>query len=221
MSNTTHARPLERKSSSDSSSLIMADQSDFRFPATPGMPLFPLSPERVNKHKYGVPQSPSLPNIPTSELQDGGYLLSDSNFSRQNEEAGFKVPDSPSRRENPSLFEKSDGSGFSPPKHWRTNSDVQNIVARFNSLDIKDRLDEKLKKSEASLKRAQMGREEAEAEAKRYREEGREVKKDLEESRDRERRVTKRLDAVMVSLRLVMLIEEWMLTALAGGPPPR
>ena len=139
--------------------------------------------------------------------QDYGdsFFLADSKFSRQNDEAGLRTPGSPSRHENGSPFEKSEVSGFSPPKHWRTNSDVQGIVARFNGLDIKDRMDDKLKKSEASLRRAQMGREEAEAQVKELREEARAAKKDLDESRDRERRVTKRLDVVMVCPRSTRL----------------
>lgn len=176
----------------------MADQSDFRFPATPGMPLFALSPERVNKQRLNLMQSPSLPILPGSNGLDNSAFLADSEFSRQNEDIAFKVPGSPSRRENGSPLEKNDASGFSPPKHWRTNSDVQGIVARFNGLEIKDRLEDRIKKSEAALKRMQMGREEAEAQVKELREEGRTLKKDLDESRDRERRVTKRLDVVMV-----------------------
>lgn len=82
----------------------------------------------------------------------------------------------------------------------RTNSDVQGMVARFNGLNIQDRLEEKIKKKEAALSRANMGREEAEAQVKELREEGRAAKRDLDESRDRERRVAKRLDVVMVSI---------------------
>ena len=81
--------------------------------------------------------------------------------------------------------------------HVRTSSDVQCMVARFNSLDIKDHA-ELRRKDEAALKRAQMGREEAEEQVKRHREEGRRLKKELDESSDRERKVMKRLDAVMV-----------------------
>lgn len=177
----------------------MADQTEFRFPNTPGMPLFALSPERVNQQaRTGLLQSPSLPNMPGSHGLDDSHFLADSKFSQQNDDAAFQRSGSPSRRENGSPWDKSEASGFSPPKHWRTNSDVQGIVARFNGLEIKDRLDEKLKKSEASLRRAQMGREEAEAQVKEVREEARGLKKELDESKDRERRVAKRLDVVMV-----------------------
>ncbi len=72
------------------------------------------------------------------------------------------------------------------------------MVARFNSLDIKDHA-ELRKKDEAALKRAQMGREEAEAECQRMRQELRAVEAEREVEKDREKRVAKKLDIVMVN----------------------
>jgi len=72
------------------------------------------------------------------------------------------------------------------------------MVARFNSLDIKDHA-EMRKKDEAALRRAQMGREEAEEEMRKMKEESGRLEKELEETREREKKVVKRLDVVMVS----------------------
>lgn len=119
------------------------------------MPLFPISPERVNGLR-GQPQSPNgLPSSPS-------------------------MPD------------------FGKPKHNKSNSEVQSMVARFNSLDIRDHA-ELRKRDEAALKRAQIGREEAEEQLKRAREETRRLKRDVDEGGERERKMMKRLDAVMVS----------------------
>lgn len=87
----------------------------------------------------------------------------------------------------------------SPTRHRNQHSDVQGMVARFNALEIKDHA-ELRRRDEAALKRAQMGREQAEEEVRRTREECRSLRKDLEEARERERRVVRRLDTVMVRL---------------------
>ena len=56
------------------------------------------------------------------------------------------------------------------------------------------------KTADAALKRAMLGREEAETEMHRYRDEAHALRKALEESTERERRVGERLEAVMVSV---------------------
>lgn len=55
------------------------------------------------------------------------------------------------------------------------------------------------KTADAALKRAMLGREEAESEMRRYREESRSLRKQIEEGRERERKVGERLETVMVS----------------------
>ena len=55
------------------------------------------------------------------------------------------------------------------------------------------------KDNEASLKRAMLGREEAENEAKRLKDENRLLRMEIEEGRARERRVGERVEGVMVS----------------------
>ena len=78
----------------------------------------------------------------------------------------------------------------------RGNSDVQGKVAQFNSLSKEAA--QRRKDNEAALKRAVLGREEAESETRRLREENRVLRQDVEEGRARERRVGERLEGVMV-----------------------
>lgn len=85
--------------------------------------------------------------------------------------------------------------------HVRTNSDVQGLVKRFEHLDVRDReaeIVERSKKHELELRRAQIAREEAESDVRRMREEIRRLKREGDEGRDRERKVVKRLEVVMV-----------------------
>lgn len=121
----------------------------FKFPPSPGTPLFPVSPERANRQH--LPQSPSLP----SNLADP--------FTTH---------------------------------HVRTPSDVQGKVAQFNNLSKEAA--QRRKDNEAALKRAVLGREEAECETRRIKEESRILRKEMEEGRGRERRVGERLEALMV-----------------------
>lgn len=84
----------------------------------------------------------------------------------------------------------------------RTNSDVQGLVKRFEHLDVRDRDAESMerrKRHEAELRRAQIAREEAESDVKRLREEVRRLEKDNDAGRERERKMAKRMEVVMVS----------------------
>ncbi|KAL8870996.1 MAG: hypothetical protein Q9174_003081, partial [Haloplaca sp. 1 TL-2023] len=123
----------------------------YQFPASPGTPLFPVSPERANRQP--LPQSPSLP----SDLHDP-----------------FKMA------------------------HLRENSDVQNKVAQFNSLSKEAA--QRRKDNEAAMRRAILGREEAESEARRLRDENRAMRKEMEEGKNREKRVAQRIETVMEEL---------------------
>lgn len=118
----------------------------------------------------------------------------------------------------PSLVLKPSLLGGSPERHFRhsrNNSEdahVIGMVARFNGLSIKD--------SEVAIKRADMAREMAEMERdkargegrkqheelKKMREEIRMFKKEVEEGRERERKVAKRLEAVIVSIRVRLVV---------------
>lgn len=77
------------------------------------------------------------------------------------------------------------------------DSSVHEKINQFNSLAMQSKQLER-KTADAALKRAMLGREEAEAEMRRYRDEARMLRKMVEESKDRERRVAERLEAVMV-----------------------
>ncbi|KAF1984008.1 hypothetical protein K402DRAFT_360240 [Aulographum hederae CBS 113979] len=168
---------------------------------SPGMPLFPLSPERVNgtrppysysptrsESRAGLPESPSVPEFGKASVFGKLPPFHNQEFTLN--------PSSPS-----------------PPRtHARTNSDahVQGMVARFNQLDIKDMRDQH-RRDEAMVKRADMAREMAEMEAGRLkrelesleekvrtmREEARLRARDVEEGKDRERRTAKRLEVLM------------------------
>jgi hypothetical protein len=117
-------------------------ESNYRFPASPGTPLFQASAERVNQQRKELNASPS----------NGGH-------SRDS-----------------SVFEK---------------------VARFDSLASQSKALER-KTNDAALKRAMLGREEAETEMHRYRDEVRTLRKQLEDGKERERKVGERLETVMV-----------------------
>ena len=85
------------------------------------------------------------------------------------------------------------------PLHVRTGSDVQNKVAAFNNLTKEAA--QRRKDNEAALKRAMLGREEAESETRRLKEENDTLRRDVEEGRRRERKVGERLESVMVCIR--------------------
>lgn len=80
--------------------------------------------------------------------------------------------------------------------HTRTSSEVQVKVAQFNNLS-KEAI-QRRRDNEAALKRAIVGREEAETETSRLKEESRLLKKELEEGRCKERRVCERLEELRV-----------------------
>ena len=130
------------------------DAPVFRLPASPGTPLFPVSPERANRQQ-SIPQSPSLPT-------------------------GFSI--------------RSPNDVFGSPGRV---SDVQGKVAQFNNLNKEST--QKRKENEAALKRAVVGREEAESEMRRLREANSELKKQITEYERRERKVGLRLENKMVS----------------------
>lgn len=156
-----------------------------KFAASPGTPLFPLSPERVNGSRapYGnsVSHSPTIPEFgKTSQL---GATVDPFVLSRSPKQSS---------------------------RHSRNNSDalVQSMVARFDTLSVKDYR----ASNEVAMKRAEMAREMAELETnklkddiadkdkdvKKLKEESRRLKRELEEVRERERKVVKRIEVLMV-----------------------
>lgn len=195
-----HRPPHSPQTKRDTASMptTTMEAPPYKFPPTP---LQQLSPERLNA-------GPRRPSSATSKMSSAIDAQNPSPLS------------SPSRKPNANLFADYDphrqpvketgfaltGSPSLPEihafrSHGRTNSDVQGLVKRFEHLDVRDRdaeSTERRKRHEAELRRAQIGREEAENDVARLREEARRLKKENDESRDRERQVTKRLEVVKV-----------------------
>ncbi|KAK0613342.1 hypothetical protein B0T14DRAFT_438682 [Immersiella caudata] len=76
------------------------------------------------------------------------------------------------------------------------DSSVHDKINQFNSLTMQSKQLER-KTADAALKRAMLGREEAETEMRRYRDEARHLRKQVEEGRERERKVGERLETMM------------------------
>jgi hypothetical protein len=85
------------------------------------------------------------------------------------------------------------------------DSSVHDKINQFNTLSMQSKHLER-KTADAALKRAMLGREEAESEMRRYRDEARLLRKQVEEGKERERRVGERLETVMVSYRALPFI---------------
>ncbi|KAF2769126.1 hypothetical protein EJ03DRAFT_327714 [Teratosphaeria nubilosa] len=181
-----------------------------RMPGRPQQPLQMLSPERLNAPR---PVSAASVSSKTSKTIDSDHV-----FPPRGQPSS--THSSPTRRANlfadylPVTTQQQEsivlGGGLpqspSMPEfrttrgHARTNSDVQGLVKRFEHLDVKDRdaeYSERRKKHEAELRRAQIAREEAESDVKRFREEVRRLKREGEEGRDRERKLARRVEVVM------------------------
>ncbi|KAF3349573.1 putative transporter [Verticillium dahliae VDG2] len=74
------------------------------------------------------------------------------------------------------------------------SSPVHDKISQFNTLAMQSKSLER-KTADAALKRAMLGREEAEGEMRRYRDETKVLRVQLEKARDREMRVSERLEA--------------------------
>lgn len=97
------------------------------------------------------------------------------------------------QRDTSSLFT----SGRRVHQEDARDSSVHDKINQFNSLAMQSKQLER-KTADAALKRAMLGREEAESEMRRYREEARQLRKQVDEGKERERRVGERLETVMV-----------------------
>lgn len=87
---------------------------------------------------------------------------------------------------------------MSPTRGHSRDSSVHDKISQFNTLAAVQSTKHERKVDAAALKRAVVGREEAEADVRRYRDEVRSLRKQVEEVKDRERRVAERLETVMV-----------------------
>ncbi|KAI9808224.1 MAG: hypothetical protein M1825_004681 [Sarcosagium campestre] len=135
--------------------------SFLRLAATPGTPLFPVSPERVNQQRsVAVDMTPT----PTPS----------------------RIP-----------FDSQPSSN----SHLRSASDLQGIVGPFDSAND-DCLDSKKRHSTDTPNQARTGKEEAEAELAGFLTENEQLLREVEEGKQRERRVAKRLESMMIPFRL-------------------
>ncbi|KAF9878898.1 hypothetical protein CkaCkLH20_03798 [Colletotrichum karsti] len=75
-------------------------------------------------------------------------------------------------------------------------SSVHEKISQFNSMAMQSKTLER-KTADAALKRAMLGREEAEGEARRYKDECKVLRVQLEKGKEREQRVSERLETVM------------------------
>jgi len=94
-----------------------------------------------------------------------------------------------------------DSSANTPRGGHSRDSSVNEKIAVFNSLAFQGKQLER-KTNDAALKRAMLGREEAENEMRRYRDDARVLRRQVEEGRERERKVGERLENVMVCILL-------------------
>lgn len=78
-------------------------------------------------------------------------------------------------------------------------SPVLEKISQFNNMSTTHAKQLERKTAEAAIKRAMLGREEAEAEMRRLRDENQTLKRSVEDGKDRERKVGERLETVMVS----------------------
>ncbi|KAL5349391.1 hypothetical protein ACLOAV_005682 [Pseudogymnoascus australis] len=85
---------------------------------------------------------------------------------------------------------------FDQEQSHSRESSVHEKAAKFESLAFQGKALER-RTNDAALKRAMLGREEAESEMRRYRDEARSLRKEVQEGKDRERKVGVRLENVM------------------------
>ncbi|KAK6440739.1 hypothetical protein LTR95_003038 [Oleoguttula sp. CCFEE 5521] len=165
-------------------------------------PLLPLSPERVNSRPSPTrSRRPDRDSDHTSDAKPHLVSQSCSPTRRANLFADYaplhttptkssafgpcNLPQSPSLPEFTALR----------TAHVRTNSDVQGLVKRFETLDVRDKdgevsaLRKRAERAEMELQRAQVGREEAETE-------GRKLRQEVKELQERDRRWARRLEKV-------------------------
>lgn len=90
-------------------------------------------------------------------------------------------------------------SVFSHLRGGSRDNSVHDKISQFNNLSVTMQSKQlERKTADAALKRAMLGREEAETELRRYREENKNLRKAIDEGKDRERKVGERLESLMV-----------------------
>ncbi|KAF5714194.1 hypothetical protein FMUND_7524 [Fusarium mundagurra] len=92
-------------------------------------------------------------------------------------------------------------SVFSHLRGGSRDNSVHDKISQFNNLSVTMQSKQlERKTADAALKRAMLGREEAETELRRYREENKNLRKAIDEGKDRERKVGERLESLMVGV---------------------
>ncbi|UPK89235.1 hypothetical protein LCI18_000170 [Fusarium solani-melongenae] len=87
---------------------------------------------------------------------------------------------------------------FSHLRGGSRDSSVHDKISQFNNLSVSMQSKQlERKTADAALKRAMVGREEAESELRRYREENKTLRKAVEEGKEREKKVGERLETLM------------------------
>lgn len=160
----------------------MNSPSPSKYPNRDGLPLSQLSPERVNGRVAKIDDM--VKASPVAQLSSARRRGEDSLF-------GPVIPHSPSLPEV-SIF----------TDHIRMNTDVSGLVKRFEHLDVRDRdaeSQERRRRHEEALSRAEVAREEAESELAKCREVLRAQKKEYEDCKARERKADRRIDMLVVS----------------------
>ncbi|PHH84405.1 hypothetical protein CDD83_1994 [Cordyceps sp. RAO-2017] len=112
--------------------------------------------------------------------------------------AGGGAGGGPLQTAAPDRMNQRHDSIMSPLRNDGRDNSVHEKISQFNSLSIAMQSKQlERKTADAALKRAMVGREEAEAEMRRLREETRQLQRVIQEGRERERRVGERLETVM------------------------
>ncbi|KAJ4312955.1 hypothetical protein N0V84_009673 [Fusarium piperis] len=87
---------------------------------------------------------------------------------------------------------------FSHMRGGSRDSTVHDKISQFNNLSVSMQSKQlERKTADAALKRAMLGREEAESELRRYREENKALRKAVDEGKEREKKVGERLETLM------------------------
>lgn len=129
---------------------------------------------------------PGLPDSPTKAPVIGGGDDHSVNLLTISPPDPLQPISPNQQREGPSLLSPKDGRDKS----------VAEKVSQFNSIALQAKQQER-KITDAALQRAVLGREEAEAEVRRLRDEVKALKQQVEEGKEREKKVSHRLEVVM------------------------
>ncbi len=178
-----------------------------QFPATPGMPLFAVSPKRVNfqdeLHAHPHRDYVGSENTGIDSLKGRRKATQLSDFSNPTCMPLCIIPPEPPNILQLQPLRKIGVEQFEPLD--TTSVDIQDKAVQFNK--IGKEVVQKRKDHEAALKRAVMGREEAELELQKFRDEGEKLKKEIDEGKKRETDLGTKLEDVKVTTRATIVTD--------------